>query len=191
MRAALLALLAASCSPDIGAGAYFCGTDSLCPDGFACDGPSNTCVLPAAVQPFTCGTGSDANPEHEPDDDASGAFAVPALHCVPTAVELLGCLHDGDPADYISFTVPDGCALQHVTLEVDFETAFAEVGLSVDGDQTADAACDASSLGESARCLTIPITDGTTYDVSIAPTGSDDCGGDCAFNRYSVSISLN
>jgi hypothetical protein len=44
--------------------------------------------------------------------------------------------------------------------------------------------------GVLATCVSAPLVDATTYILRIEPTGSGDCGGACAFNRYGLSVQL-
>src|SRR5690606_5891048 len=46
----LVLVAAGACSPEIAPGAYLCGPERACPEGQACDGPTNICVLTSGAQ---------------------------------------------------------------------------------------------------------------------------------------------
>lgn len=188
MRLAVIFLVA--CTPDITSGAYFCGVDSVCPTGQACNGPDNACVSTASAEPFACADKS----EHEPDDTPAEGFAMPALTCVSPAFIANGCLHAGDPADWFRFTSPTGCAAIAVTARVEFPTAFEETSITLaaaDGTMiVGDAHCDPVDPGDDAHCMTATLDPGTDYAVEIAPTGPGTCDGACNFNRYTLTLSI-
>jgi hypothetical protein len=50
--------------------------------------------------------------------------------------------------------------------------------------------CPATLPGDTAQCLTAPITSGSGYALSVAPSGDGTCDGACNFNRYTLTMSL-
>jgi hypothetical protein len=53
--------------------------------------------------------------------------------------------------------------------------------------------CDpdpSSNAGDLALCLTMTLANTTSYALVVAPTGEDDCGGDCNFNTYTLTLQL-
>ncbi|HUJ62127.1 MAG TPA: hypothetical protein VLX92_26655 [Kofleriaceae bacterium] len=187
MRALALAALAA-CTPDIAQGAYLCGPDMACPDGQTCNGPDGTCVVASAAQPFAC----DPSVLHEPDDNPGEAFALPALGCPSAPLEVMGCLADGDPANWVSFQTPADCSDTELALSVTYPIAFESLALQLDEPLIAvDGACKQppASSGNAARCISMMLAAGQTYQLAILPNG-DDCAGDCAYNRYTLQVQL-
>jgi hypothetical protein len=39
--------------------------------------------------------------------------------------------------------------------------------------------------------MTMTVAAGTMYGIRIAPAGGGDCDGDCAFNRYFVTVTVD
>ena len=195
MRVLLLAAALAACSPDIASGAYSCGAEQACPPDQACTGSDATCVVPSAAVPFAC----DPTVLHEPDDTAAQAFALPALGCVSTPLNLKGCLAAADAANWASFQAPANCTAVQVQATIVAPIAFEGVGISL-WDLTAmtkiatDTACPANtgvSSSEIAKCLTQTLTPGGHYGLEVTPEGGGDCGGKCNYNRYSLSVQLS
>lgn len=190
--ALLLAVLAAACRPDVAYGTYECGPEVACPEGQQCDEATDLCVAPANAGPFTC---PDGDPE--PDNDASTAQPVGALTCVSTARQLKSCLEGGDKLDMYSFAVPAGCATSALTAVLDSSIAYEELKVTLTGPDgttviAADRDCASPSPKDSrvTRCITAPVTAGAGYILRVEPTGSGDCGGTCAFNRYALTVQL-
>ncbi|HEX5059005.1 MAG TPA: hypothetical protein VFV99_06575, partial [Kofleriaceae bacterium] len=77
MRALLLCIPLAACTPDVVSGSYLCGPDELCPDGQKCNGTedkttglaADSCVIPSLARPFACTPKVDV----EPDDSMAQA----------------------------------------------------------------------------------------------------------------------
>jgi hypothetical protein len=197
MRAALvlgLGLLAAgACTPDIAPGSYLCGPDQVCPDDQACDGPTNTCVLPSQVQPFACPTGAT---EAEPNNDATNAQRVVNLTCVSRTAEVIGCAKDLDGEDWFQFDVPADCTTVGIDARLTFPLAFEVLALELRSDTGATLATGEACFqaepddGDEQRCLEHTLTPGGHYAIRIARTGEGVCGGACAYNRYTLTLQL-
>lgn len=183
----------AACTPEITSGAYDCGDEGSCPTGFACDGVDNTCVAAGAARPFTC----DSSEVHEPDDDFAHAFAVEPGGCISTVI-VHGCLASGDTADWISLTTPTGCAALSIHTRTIAPIAFEPVAVSVVDaagnvlatDSTCSDALPPAKSGSDANCSTTTVDQGAAYGIRVTPAGGGDCDGECAFNRYYVTIDL-
>lgn len=192
MSSTLATLALAACSPDIPSGSYECGPNAACPDGQACDGPTNTCVIASTANPFAC----DPGLEHADDSPATGTI-VPQLTCVSPVFSQPGCLAANDGQDWFQFVAPTGCTALEVKISVAYPVAFQPLALVL-GDATGaqlatDTACkNLPPGGEDLRCITQTITPGDAYAIAVKPLGmGDDCDGTCNFNRYSLSIQLD
>ncbi|HEY5923990.1 MAG TPA: hypothetical protein VIV11_20060 [Kofleriaceae bacterium] len=201
MRAILICLPLAACTPEIASGSYLCGPDASCPDGQACNGTKDdnagleaeTCVLESLARPFACSPQLNA----EPDNTMDEAHVIPTLACVsaPFTIER-GCMEAQDSADWLTFVVPSACASVGVNARLTFPYAFEELALElwdVDANMmVADAAecVQGAESGAIRRCLDLQLVPGKTYAVRVSPTGEGDCDGDCAYNRYSLSVQL-
>jgi hypothetical protein len=192
MRALLLLIAIASCTPEIVSGSYLCGPNATCPDDQLCNGPDNVCVTASAL-PFAC------EPEiiTEPDDTADKAFAIGELDCVSIASVLDNCMDESDGADWVSFSTPTSCADVVADVRVTFPTAFEELSLElwdVDANErlAVDSPCPVSGeAGDELRCLKAPLTPATHYAIQVLPTGEGACDGRCAYNRYTLRMQLN
>jgi hypothetical protein len=189
----LLPLLFAACTPDIASGTYLCGPNAACPEGQVCNGPDNTCVFGSA-EPFAC----EPDAETEPDDTAEQGRMLTALNeCVTTVLPLANCMLAGDTADWVRFTVPSVCTEVQVEARVTFPLAFESLGLELwDLDQNtmvgSDTECASTGEGgEDIRCMTIGVTPGGNYGISVKPSGEGNCGGACAYNRYTLRVQLS
>lgn len=193
MRAALLVVAVAACSPDIVSGSYLCGDEQLCPSGYACNGADNTCVHPALAQPFAC----DPGDLHEPDEDAAHAFALPLSGCVTTVYRDRGCLDANDPANWSKVTTPGNCAAVGVHVTAAFPIAWEPLSLElwdIAANQkiAGDNACGSGvpGAGEDQTCLDHALENGKTYGIVVVPAGGGDCNGSCNYNRYFLSVQL-
>lgn len=193
MRIAWIALALAACSPEITPGTYLCGDEELCPEGQACDGLSNTCELPSAARPFECGDEID---EVEPNDAFQSAQAVGDLQCVSRVAEVHGCSRkDGSAEDWFSFAVPSCTSTVRATARVTFPLAYEPLVLELrdaNGSTKATAdvcASDDKHDGDSELCLDTAVTAGD-YAIRVAGSGSADCDGACAYNRYTLTMQL-
>jgi len=193
MRLALLALALAACSPEITPGTYLCGDEELCPEGQACDGLTNTCELPSAARPFECGEDID---EVEPNDAFQSAQPVDGLQCVSRVAEVHGCSRkDGSPEDWFGFAVP-GCTTVRATARIAFPLAFEPLVLELrDANGTVKGtaeicASDDKDDGDAEMCLDAPVTPSSQYALRVAGAGSADCDGECAYNRYTLTMQL-
>ena len=192
MRAAILVLVVAACSPDIPSGSYQCGPDQACPGDQLCNGPDNTCIAPSLVQPFSC----LAKEEHEPDNTPATATAFGNFDCVSLVYTVNGCLAAGDMQDWFKLTAPAGCAALEADIKISYPLAFETVGVVLADDSGAmvapDAACKGTSGGaaDEQRCIQKTITPGQSYTVEVVPAGGGDCDGACNYTRYTLQIQL-
>lgn len=180
-----IAMLApfAGCTPEIASGSYLCGPDGSCPEGQACNGPDNVCVLPSQVQPFEC--------------DRSGPTQEDLqMACVSAPFQREGCIIEGDSANWVTFVAPAVCTAVEVQARLSFPTAFAMLGVELmDLDRNMPLAVDdecttGADTGEVRRCLDYQLVPGTTYRITVAPTGEGTCDGDCPYNRYTLRVQL-
>lgn len=194
MRGAFAAVVAAAvavpaldaCEPSIAPGAYLCGPEALCPEGQACDEPTNLCVLESEAQPFVCGK----SPDSPGDDSVASAHDLGPMACASVVHEQKGCLPSGDPRDLYRFEVPATCSAVRLEASVSFPVAFQHVGFLFGdaGDPVAvDEPCPASTAaaaGEEVRCFGRSLAPGATYTLGVEKLGDEDCAGQCRFNRY-------
>jgi hypothetical protein len=196
MRTFLLAfVLLGACTPEIVSGAYLCGPDESCPDDQKCNPASGLCVAPGSVQAFTCGREQDLT-EIEPNNTQAGAQAIQASGCASTLAEISGCTPAGDGDDWFTFQVPANCTTTVAHLRLSSSIAFQMLGVTLSGPngtfEASATACD-SSFPDDAEvqvCLAQTVTPGATYAVRVAPAGGGNCGGDCPYNRYRLSMQL-
>jgi hypothetical protein len=192
MRALLLVIATAACTPEIVSGSYLCGPNSTCPDDQVCNGPDNVCVTGGA-EAFSC----EPKVNTEPDDTTDKAFQIGVLDCVSLASVLDNCMDDSDSADWVAFSTPSSCAAVVADVRVTFPTAFEELSLElwdVDANEriAVDAPCAFSGeAGDELRCLKATLAPGTHYAVQVLPTGEGACDGHCAHNRYTLRMQLN
>ncbi len=194
MRVAVMLVAIAACTPEISNGAYLCGLDSSCPSGQQCNGPDNTCVDDSVVQAFAC----DPTVLHEPDNDLAHAVQLPALACVSAPATQQGCLAAGDSENWVAFDVPASCTSVEVEARITFPIGFEGLSLEVTDSNSAslgtDVECknvpDPEVSGEGQRCVAIPVTPGGHFGIRTAPSGTDDCDGNCNFNRYLLTVQL-
>jgi hypothetical protein len=193
MRAAFVLVAAlAACSPDIPSGSYECGPNAGCPSGQACDGPTNTCVIPSTASAFAC----DPMLEHDDNTPATGT-AIPQLGCVSAVFSQPGCLAANDGQDWYQFTAPSACTALEVKISVAYPIAFEPLVVILSDASGAQIATDIACKnpppgGEDSRCITQTLTPGTPYAIAVKPLGKgDDCDGTCAFNRYSLNVQLD
>ena len=187
----LFTLAMAGCTPEIASGAYLCGAEQLCPEGMACNGPDNTCVTDVIAAPFACGDVS----EHEPNNTLLTAenFGQPA--CVSQPVRVTGCESGNDVEDWYQLQVPSTCGAVVVearaTFPIAFEPLIVEVRAADESVVATSTPCDVTAdSGSSQVCVTGTAAAGGLYAVRIARAGIANCGGDCANNRYTLSIQL-
>ncbi len=194
MRAAWIALALAACAPEITPGTYLCGDEQLCPEGQRCDGLTNTCELPSAARPFECGDEID---EVEPNDAFESAQAVGELRCVSRVAEVHGCSRkDGSAEDWFSFAVPSCAQTVRTTARIAFPLAYEPLVLELRDANgatkaTADVcASDDKNDGDTELCLDTAVTPGAQYAIRVAASGTADCDGECAYNRYTLTMQL-
>ncbi|MBL9013897.1 MAG: hypothetical protein JNL83_06965 [Myxococcales bacterium] len=190
MRALLAIALLSACAPEIVQGAYLCGPEQSCPEGQACNGADNVCVLPGGVKPFECG---DKITEVEPNNGASAAQTIANLACVSPLIQIKGCTPATDAEDWYAFDVPVGCGATVATVRIDFPLAFEQLSIELAGKTGSQADCGGTAPpddGSDTVCLSTPVTAGQRYTLRVARSGVGDCDGECAFNRYSLSLQL-
>jgi hypothetical protein len=190
----LAIIVVAGCAPDITSGAYQCGDEASCPPGLACNGPDNLCVAPVAAMPFSCAPGES----HEPDNDIAHGFQLKPESCgFSTAIH--GCLAQNDSQDWLALVTPTGCSSVEISTRTIAPIAFEPVAVSLADatgnilatDTTCTDASPSSTNGVATNCMTMTVAPGTMYGIRIAPAGGGDCDGDCAFNRYFVTVTVD
>ena len=198
MRTTLLGLglvALGACSADIAPGSYLCGPEQICPADQACDGVSNTCVLPSQAKPFACPSATETT-EVEPNNDTTSAQLVANLACASRTAEIVGCTRDLDGEDWFQFDVPAVCTTVHVQSRLTFPLAFEVLALELRGANDATVATGEpcanaeSDDGDEQRCLDQPLAPGGHYAIRIARTGAGTCSGACAYNRYTLTLQL-
>ena len=198
MRAMIAAFVLGAlgaCQPEIGYETYLCGLEADCPDGQLCNGPDNRCVAAASALPFAC----DPMVEHEPDNTPAQAFAFPDPTCVSGPIDQRGCLADGDAEDWLKFAVPADCTAVVAHLHMSYPISYEEVPFELaaaDGtvlEQAGDCGPTETSLaafGVIDRCLKRTVTPGQSYLVHVKADLTSSCDGNCAFNRYALTLQL-
>lgn len=192
MRAASVFLFVAACTPDIGSGSYFCGPDSACPEGQACNGPDNRCVVAGAAEPFAC------MPEEntEPDDNAANAYEFMNVGCGGVPVPFDNCMLEGDREDWIKVAVPAGCTNGTLSARIDYPIAFERLAVEIwdiatNMQYAEDLECSGTGdPAEERRCVRVPVKAATTYGVRVRPAGDGNCDGNCSYNRYTVRVQI-
>jgi len=194
MRAAIAVVLLAACSPSIAPGSYECGPEQLCPEGEACNGPDGICVTAAIAEPFTCATGiGDVEPNGR-FDTASPVFGADT--CVSLPAEISGCVNADDSEDWYALTVKDTCTGAQIEARLVFPIAFEPLLVEVraaDGSTVAsgaDCAGTSDAFGDHATCVKAAVAAGSHYAVRVVRAGVQNCGGECAYNRYTATIQL-
>jgi hypothetical protein len=191
MRVWMLLALAA-CSPDIPSGSYECGPNAACPEGQACDGPTNTCLAPSNAGAFAC----DPMLEHDDNTQATGT-TVSNLACVSAVFSQAGCLAPNDGQDWFQLTAPSNCNGLEIKVSVAYPVAFEPLAIVLTDASGAQLATDSTCKnpppgGDDSRCVTQTITSGSAYAIAVKPLGmGDDCDGTCNFNRYTLSVQLD
>ena len=171
-----------------------CGDTRACPDGLVCDAVEDVCTVPSQARAFDCEipdrTGDDA-----PTD---GLQLTPALECVSGVRELKACLFADDPGDWFQFDVPPNCTAVQIEARLTFPVAYEPVALqlSTDGSApvTVDGECTVSTGdngGSTSRCFEMVVANGSHHAIGMVHSGEANCDGDCAFNRYTLSLQLS
>ncbi|MFT3696969.1 MAG: hypothetical protein QM831_27755 [Kofleriaceae bacterium] len=188
-----LLLLVVACTPNIGNGVFLCGPNESCPDGQTCDGETNACVTPVAATGFSCGSAAQT---HD-DDTPATATPINGLACVSPVTAEHGCFDTPtDTNNWYAFSTPAECTAVGIKANISFPYAFESLGLLLTDATGAttlatDTECTSSvTTGDATRCLSATLVPGTSYALSVKPTGEDNCDGDCGFNRYLVNIQL-
>jgi len=200
MRFVVMCLALAACTPDIASGAYLCGPDSACPEGQTCNGvkdenaglEADTCVLESLARPFACTPDSNS----EPDNTMAEARAIPLTQCVSPMFINNSCMLADDSADWITFVPPSVCTAVAVQVRLTFPVAYEVLAFEL-WDVNAnmkigeDTECtQGADTGAVRRCLDMTLVPGTQYGVKVTPTGEGGCSGNCAYNRYTLSVQL-
>jgi hypothetical protein len=133
----------------------------------------------------------------EPDDTPAEAMPAPSLSCVSSPYVRMGCLHAGDPADWLSVTTPAACTAVEIQVRITFATAFEPVAielwdLAANTMLASGGACTGTvpAAGDDESCLRMTVTPGKTYGIVAKPAGGGDCAGACNYNRYAMSVQL-
>jgi hypothetical protein len=194
MKAALLLVaVTAACTPEIVPGSYFCGPEQSCPEGQACDGLENICVLPTAAKPFACTNSTEIEPN---DTFAAAQPVLTGSSCATNPAEVQGCTGSGDGQDYFGFDVPPQCTVVSANVRLAFPLAFEPLAVKLvdeagatlaEGTQCPD---DSPLDGDTRLCLEGNVVPGGTFAVVVSATGEDTCDGACAYNRYDLSVQL-
>ncbi|RMH41685.1 MAG: hypothetical protein D6689_10350 [Deltaproteobacteria bacterium] len=185
----MAAVAMAACEPEIGPGTYFCGPEMLCPPDLSCDPLTYTCERPAAVRPFACPEGTEAD---EPNEDADAATPLGRLACGGAGAVTNGCIARSGDVDVYAFKL-DECLAPGARLLVSARFPIAMAPLSV---QVRDAAgeivttaqlCtpDPDFTGTERVCAELP-KGPAAYTVSVQLAGGGDCAGACAYNLYEL-----
>ena len=45
--------------------------------------------------------------------------------------------------------------------------------------------------GQTSRCVEVVVENGSQHAIGLVHSGALNCGGDCAFNRYTLSLQLS
>jgi hypothetical protein len=194
MRAAGLALVVVlgACTPEIGAGTYFCGPEMFCAPDLACNPTTFTCETPASFAAFTCPTNAEAS---EPDDDLATASSLGPLTCGVAPAADPGCIATGDDVDTIRFDFEPTCQGEdpHVAVTLQFPVATVPLELSLVDDSGAVLATgepctpEPNYTGMDWLCLRALPTAGTYY-VRVRAAVDGDCDGTCRFNQYLLAV---
>ena len=118
------------------------------------------------------------------------------LACVSQPAEVLGCTKDADGEDWFQFDAPGNCTTVAVDVRMTFPLASVEPVLprssSASTSNASGGPCttDDPDDGDEQRCLDHVLTPGGHYAVRIARTGDGACDGQCAYNRYTLSLQL-
>tara|TARA_R110002096_G_scaffold299503_2_gene494011 strand:- start:84205 stop:84837 length:633 start_codon:yes stop_codon:yes gene_type:complete len=203
-RIALLiwaALALTSCKPEISSNTYFCGPDSLCPPGLACQLGDNgsfayNCVSANEVRDFSC---PSQTADVEPDDEAGQAREMGEIGCgEQLQFDDWGCIEDATDVDTFEFIRPTECNGSNPHTRV---TLRAPLGAAPLGIELLDEAGQVLTTGE--LCTTQQDQTGTeqvciengdlapgTYRLRIFvnDAANADCDGTCAFNHYQLVI---
>jgi hypothetical protein len=183
------------CKAEVGNDTYFCGVEADCPEGQLCNGPNNRCVNAASAEPFAC----EQALENEPDNTIAQAFALPHLDCISPLSMQPGCIADHDDGDWYTFAVPEDCTAVVAHIHISYPIAYEELPFEIsDVDGTTlehSTECgpnetSLAALGLVDRCLKRTVTPGMTYGIHIIADPTLSCDGDCAFNRYTLTVSL-
>lgn len=182
-------LLLVACEPDINPGTYYCGPEEDCPPDLACDGPSDTCVLPSTAMPFVCPADSNLD---EPDDTPATARDLGITGCGAQAFSETGCLDDASDVDHVTFTTAAGCTSIDLRLRAPVAWALPTIELLDDTGAVVATGTVTDELDETGLVhleLMATVTAQTTYTARTRlADGTPDCGGACAYTWYQLSV---
>ncbi len=188
----LLAL--AACSPHIASGAYLCGPEQDCPENQLCNGTDNVCVAETLAVAFEC-TKEFPNPFN--DDAPSAGTPIANLQCVSGLSVARGCLTPEVLGDWYQFDTPAGCTAVAVDVKVTFAVAYEPIALALAMDDGAPTAVDSpcknplsEDTGSDVRCVHLTIPAGHHFALGVLHSGTADCAGRCAQNRYTLDLQL-
>jgi hypothetical protein len=193
MRAVLVVVAFAACTPSIAPGAYLCGGNASCPPDQVCDGVTDSCVLKGTDMPFTCDMGTEV----PGDDTPATAKQIPQLACVSPPYNDSGCMPAGDAQDWVKLATPSVCTSVAVQARLTYPVAYERLSLELWDLSTmtmlgSDVPC-AQSANDPAhveRCITLQVNPGGDYGMAVKATSDGDCGGGCAYNRYDLTVQL-
>jgi hypothetical protein len=200
MRAPYLLLVLAACTPDVVSGAYLCGPEASCPEGQGCNGEfdeeaglqQDTCVLASLARPFVCMPNIDL----EPDDTMEDGYLIENLACVSVPFVSNGCMIETDSADWVTFVAPSICTAVEVQARLSFSVAYEALSVELwDFAQNMRLATDGEcksglDTANIRRCLDFTLVPGSKYGIKVMANGSGNCGGACAYNRYTLTVQL-
>lgn len=195
MRTWWLLLVLGACSADIAPGTYFCGPEQLCPEGLTCDAVEDICTVPSQAGAFECEI-----PDRAGDDEpAAGLLLQPALDCVSGVRELKACLFADDPGDWFQFSVPGNCtSAVQIEARLTYPVAYEPVAMQLSTDGAAPVAVDGEckvaagdASGQTSRCFELVVENGSQHAIGLVHSETLNCGGACAFNRYTLNLQLS
>jgi hypothetical protein len=150
-------------------------------------------VLASTAEPFACEDGT----EHPGDDSAAAANQLPDLACVSPPTTQHGCMPAGDGADWFALKTPAECVAVEAQVRIQYPVSYEHLSmelwdLGMNSVVGSDIDCPNSS-GDPAhvdRCINLQVTPGRDYGIAIKPTTDGACDGDCAYNRYYLTVQL-
>ena len=79
------------------------------------------------------------------------------------------------------------------TIRISYPIAFEQLSLhlaAIEGDAATCGVDSAPDDGLEQRCVTQNVVAGTHYTIRVARDGIGNCGGSCAYNRYTLTLQL-
>jgi hypothetical protein len=190
MRALVFGIAAAAgvvaCTPEVVPGSYLCGPEESCPEGQACNGSDELCVLSFNADQFRC--------DEDTHDTIDQAAPMPSFECVSAPYIAHDCLAKADGQDWFAFHVRPVCT-SAADIRLTFPIAFEPLTFDVwtGGSMLAQSgACEVvPAPGFDAACVTLPVNPDADYAIVVKPAGGGDCGGKCNYNRYDLQVQLS